>query len=1060
MVVQSKLIFPQTSQAIFTRPRLTEKLLKGRRYPITLIQAGTGFGKTTALIELCNSYRHIYWYHITEPDRDPTLFLAHLVSAFLPGASAILERLEQGGILATNAVLNLLINHLTTDLEEDAVLVLDDYHLVRDVGDINKWIEILVEQRPPFLHIALASRQMPETSAFIRWRVKGNILIVDQDDLAFTKDEILALFSEYHHFPISPEQAGALFDYTDGWIIALEMVWQRLQNSRSRRLDHILAALPTALADVFNFLAQEVLTRQPEGIQTFLLATSILRQMDAPTCDNILGIGDSQQILQQLHDRGLFIFSANQVNYRYQRLFQDFLLTRAGLDAERLRQLHIRAAQWYINTDEFEEAIYHLLGAGDKSEVARLIDRIGRKLLDIGRLGTLVKWIEQLDPRDMDLYPGLYLLQGDALRFSSKFEEAIACYNAAEKIYIQQKDQTGRSLALRSKAQVFLDTVRPIRAASLLVEALALLEPQEHPSEVADLLDLLAENKLNLGKPDEARALHREASMLRVEAVPDDIYLESRALLRTGKLHEASHLIEVSGVLDETSSKQRPQRFHREMPLLLSLIYLMLGEVRKGELNALKGIEISHNLDAPFVQAVGLMRLGHACQLYPHTPWRKNRTQKAREYYEKAINLVKPFNVMRVQVEPLWGLCRFFGYQGMIAEASRVAAQAIEIADASGDYWFVALLRTSLGTSYALAGEKQLAEEWLNQARAGFQQVGDSFGLAAVDCALMLNHWLNGDRRQAILTLQAVIPDLRWQDLGFLLTRPSHLGVQDPQVYFPLLLEAQKQGIEAEWIGKTLKQFSLEGVDYHPGYGLCVRTLGTFEVYRAEELITGRDWQRDKARQLFQLFIAGKGKWFSRDQIMDRIWPELDPESAGQNFKVALNALNHALEPARDPGKKPFFIIRRDNLYGLNPAAQVAVDVEDFLELAASGREEDLLEALQVYQGEYLGDYYFDRQVDDVREKVREQYFDTAMRLGNLYFNQERWDAAVKICHDILSQDACNEPAYQLLMRSHAARGNRSAVQNVYHRCCAILKEELDVAPSPETTRIWKTLTK
>ena len=120
-------------------------------------------------------------------------------------------------------------------------------------------------------------------------------------------------------------------------------------------------------------------------------------------------------------------------------------------------------------------------------------------------------------------------------------------------------------------------------------------------------------------------------------------------------------------------------------------------------------------------------------------------------------------------------------------------------------------------------------------------------------------------------------------------------------------------------------------LNYHPGYSLAIRTLGNFEVWRGKTLTSPRDWQREKARQLFQFFVSNNGKWFSREQLADRLWPDLDHESSTQNLKVALNALTRALEPLREPGQTPFFITRRDTLYGVNPSASIAIDTEDFL---------------------------------------------------------------------------------------------------------------------------------
>ena len=1060
MVIRSKLTPPQPQKAILHRPRLQERLTASFKYPLTLVHAGTGFGKTTALIELSGLYKRVFWYNITEPDRDPTLFIAHLISAFLPASAHLLDRLEKGGGAANTGILNALINQLTTDLEEDAILILDDFHLVSNVTDINNWLEQLVEQRPPHLHLAIACRQIPETPAFIRWRVKGNVLIVDQSDLSFSLDEIHSLFSNHYQFSITSDQAQALFSYTDGWIIALQMIWQRLQSSRSKKLDNILAELPSALSEIFNFLAQEVLMRQPEQIQQFLVSSAILRQMDADSCNYLLGISDSQRILHLLTEKGLFISTADNVHYRYQRLFQDFLLNQAKESSIIALNLHKKAADYFTSIKDYEEAVFHRFCDGDLSEAAKLIEFIGPKLLEIGRLRTLAKWIEQLDEHQLEQHPSLNLLMGDVLRLRSKFEDAIICYNKAEKIYLRNKDSLGRSHALRSKAQVYLDTVRPLKASSLLEEAVGLLEPQEHPSEVAALLDQLAENKLNLGKPAEARELHKEANMLRSESDPDDIYLEARALLRTGKLHEGCALLESSGALNEDLTTQRPQRFHREMPLLLSLIYLMLGNIQKGEFFARQGIEIGHQLDSPFVEAVGLMRLGHAYQLYPHVPWHANRLDKAREFYEKAIDLVKPFNVMRVQVEPLWGLCRFYGYQGNITEAKRYANQAIEIAETSGDYWFVALLSTTMGTSYALAGERDTAETWLNKGIGVFTQVGDTFGQSAAACALVLNDWLHGTKQKALSTFAWVAPQLRVLNLGFLLTQSSHLGIQDDQLFIPLLIEAHNQGIEKDWIASILKSRNLDGIDFHPGYGMDIRCLGTFEVWRGANLINPRDWQREKARQLLQFFINGRGKWFTREQISDRLWPHLEGETAAQNFKVALNALNRALEPNRGPGMSPFFITRRENLYGLNLSAKIALDSDDFTTLCTLNNEEDLKEAFLIYQGDYLCEISDDHWADDKRERMRDTYLTTALRLADIYFHSSRWDEAIKLSHDILTIDVCNEPAFRMLMQCHAARGNRATVQAVYQRCCAILREDLDVDPSVETVKLWETLSK
>ncbi len=1058
MVIRSKLLPPKPHRGIFHRERLHTLLQGTFGAPLTLIHAGTGFGKTTALLELSTLYQKTFWYQITEPDRDPMLFLAHLLSTCSPGSTTLLERLEAGGHTAAPAVVTALLNQLTLDLEEETVLILDDYHLVSDVTDINHWFEQLVENHPPRLHIAIACRKIPETPAFIRWRVKGTLLVIDQSDLTFSVEEISKLFAGQYNFPITPGQAESIYSYTDGWIIALQMIWQRLQSSHSKLLEHILAEMPTS--DIFNFLAQEVLHQQPAEVQEFLLSSAVLRQLDANACDALLGIKNSTSILRSLVEKGLFTFSVDDLSYRYQRLFQDFLLDQGKNDVEKMNRLHKIAAGYFTGINDFEEAIYHLFCCGEKNEAARLIESTGPRLLEIGRLRTLAKWIEQLDENQLDQHPRIRILLGDVQRLRSQFEDAINSYSRAEKSYTRLKDLHGLSQALRSMAQVYLDTIRPLKASSLLEEALSLLEPQEHPTEVADLMDQLAENKLNMGKPDEARAMHKEANMLRSESASDDIYLEARALLRTGRLVEALEQFEPyhPEQLDLTA-QLRPQRFHREMPLLLSLIHLMLGNIEKGEHFARQGVEFGRQLDSPFVEAVGLMRLGHAAQLKPHHPWQPKRLEQAREYYLRAIDLVKPFNVMRVQVEPLWGLCRFYGYQGHLVEARRLADQAIDIAETSGDNWFVALLLTTMGTSYALAGEFSLAEDWLSRSTSRFREVGDLFGAAAGRVAQVFNLWQNASPSDAMKEFAQIAPVLKKGNYGFLLTHPSHLGLQEIEPLYPIILEAYRKGIEKEWLAALPHGLDLETLDYHPGYGLSIRTLGKFDVWRGKSLTSPREWQREKARQLFQFFISNNGKWISRDQLVDRLWPELDADASSQSLKVALNALTRALEPLREPGQSSFFITRRDTLYGVNPAASIVLDTTDFTAMANADTIEDLLAAHDIYQGDFLFENCADSQIASTRDQFRETYLQSGNRLAELLFTASQWDDAMRICHDLLAIDPCNEPAFRSLMRCHAARGNRSAVHSVFQRCTAALREDLDVEPSEETIKLYKQLT-
>jgi LuxR family maltose regulon positive regulatory protein len=1067
LVIQSQLIPPRQRRGVLRRPRLEARLAAVLDHPVTLVQAGTGYGKSTALTALTDMACRLCWYTITEPDRDPLLFLAHLICAFArqePNWSkAALHALQESGGRVTARALTPLLNTLTEELDDEAVLVLDDYHLVADVPEIADVAEHLVDYVPPRLHIVISSRKIPPLPALTRWHVKGQLLSITREDLAFTAAEIQTLFREEYGHTLSLEQAKALAIETEGWAIALQLVWQSLQSGSAPNLEAVLGQLPTTLEALFDYLAQDVLARQPADVQHFLVTTSVLRQMDGPACDHLLEGQGSAARLRRLQEAGLFVVSMGDEVYRYHRLFHDFL--GAQLDRippqGRAQGLHHRAAEYFEEAGHPEETVYHLLEAHEYAGAAELIAEIGPGLVELGRLDSLSAWITRLPMEVRAAGPGLELLMGDVLRLRARFDEALEHYVAAERRYAEGGNRPGRSQALRGQAQVFLDTVRPLKADSLLEEALRLLEPQEHREETAALLDQLAENKLNLGHPHEAEALHHEARLLRAETDPGDLYLEARAMLRTGRLSNAQGMLAQRAEEERRGDHSRPQRFHRETLLLLSLVDALQGDAAAAEQHAREGIAIGQQLGSSFVEAVGYMRLGHARQLQRRRPWEEQGCSvagQAMACYERAIEQVRAFKVLRTQVEPLWGLCRACGYSGDLLAAERYADQGLEIAARAGDEWICNLIRVAMGAGYALAGASKRAGGYLERAADGFGQVGDVFGRAAAWLWQALDAWWQGDTDGAMEHVSDLLPLIQEEGNDLLVTRRTFLGLEDDQAAIPLLIEARRRGIEARYAGDLLAGMGLAEVEYHPGYTLSVRTLGPFATWRGREAVTAGDWKREKARQVFQLFVTHQGQWLYREQAADQLWPHLPPEAAERDFKVALSALGQALEPDRPRGAQPFFVVRRGNVYGLNPAAGVVVDADDFERLAAADEVELLREALSLYEEDYLPDSLYEDWPSARRQRLRHLYLAAAERLARLLLRAEAFDETVQVCQSILARDMCRETAYRLLMRAHAAKDNRSQVHSIYQRCATTLREELGVEPSLTTQALFEQL--
>ena len=709
-----------------------------------------------------------------------------------------------------------------------------------------------------------------------------------------------------------------------------------------------------------------------------------------------------------------------------------------------------------------------------------VILRFGGEMLRTGRVNSLRYWINRLPAELRTQQPGLDLLLGDALRLQAEFDPALAHYIAAGEVFVKRGDNWGHAQALRGQAQVYLDTIRPLKADALLEEALRLLEPQEHRQEVAGLLDQLAENKLNLGQPQLWQSLHHEAGLLRTETSPNDRYLEARALLRTGRLNAARETLENLASEERLTGQLRPQRFHRETLVLLSLVDVMLGDAAFAEACAREGIDIGRQLQSDFVEAVGMMRLGNALQVEDFQPWDESRRAEALYCYQRSIEQVRPFKVARVGVEPLWGLCRLHGYSGDLKNAEAYALRALEISTPAGDEWIGDLVRTNMGASLALAGRwshvtadvqdepaaetAPSAEAWLTRAAEGFLQVGDHFGCCSATLWRSLNAFWHNDQPKALALLDETLKTAAEHNCEALFERSSQIGMKNVQHLIPLLLAARGSGLQSELVTRLLRHHGAADLDSHPGYPLWVRTLGPFSVWRGNTWVTPQDWQRDKARQLFQLLVTFRGQWLLRDQIVDLLWPDLPADTAVRDFKVALNALNRALQPERGRTDQPFFIVRNENFYGLNPAASIRVDADEFerlippVDCQGAVLERQIRRALAWYEEDYLPECRYEDWAQGERERLRQIYLTAAGRLATLLTARQAWDEVIPVVNTALARDRCWEQGYRLLMQAYASKGSLAQVQGAYNRCFAALEDEIGVDPSAETRSLLQRL--
>ncbi|MDI7246175.1 MAG: BTAD domain-containing putative transcriptional regulator [Bacillota bacterium] len=1057
-VVRTKFLPPVPRKELLKRPRLEGMFREIGTHPVTILQAGPGYGKSTSLaVYLKDHHVPSFWYTVGETDSDPHAFVVHLVWAIRTVRPAVGGRAldilgAEHDRSAWLGAVDSLANDILDEVGDESVLVIDDYHLAAKAPSVNEIVEHFVSTMPPILHVVLSTRKRPSFEALARWRVKGEVLKISEKDLAFTSDEVRDLFSGPYQYDLTPEQVRTIAEHTEGWIIALEMIWHGLRDGST--LQDLWTRPPGSLQGVFDYLAAEVLQKQDDHIKEFLCTVSLLEELEPEACNHISGRDDSVEILERLSESGLFVYSTGGGTYRFHHLLREFLRRLYRKDALRWAAANAKAAQFYAGCRRYTLAVAHLIAAGDFHGAARLLGTIAPDLIQSGRFDGLAAWIGELPGPVLEAHPDLLLRRADVYRLASGYEDALAWYSMADEIFERRGDRAGRSKALKGKAMVYLDTVQPARSDALLREAFRMLPPGDR-WERASLLRMMAENKTNQGQLSTAVKYAQAAERLIHHAMEDE--LDIRVQLRTGRLSAA--LASLKRKAGEEREGLRPPRSHRETQLLLSLIYSLIGEGELATKCADAGIQLGRDLKSPFVEAVGYMRLGHARQVTSAASG-----PDAETCYRKALDIVDEIRVTRGRAEPLMGLALLHAASGDVAGAERSASEALEICRIAGDEWLAGFVELGMGAGLASGGDNDRARRWLEAARKTFGRCGDIY------CATVCDLWLavlairRRDEPALREGLEGLIRAIRTHSYEFLFTRKTLFGPRDPGVLGPLLVAARRYGLDRDHLAWLEAAMGLPEVGFHPGYTLHVRTLGPFRVYRGREEVSSREWQREKAKTLFQLLLVHRKGFLHRDQILEILWPGLDPGVASSHFKVALNAMLNTIEPGRPARLSPYYVRREGPLYGLNPVSGCWVDADEFeslvekgtrLEAAdATGACDVLRSALQLYQGDFLQDCLYEDWASVERERLFATYLRAAQRFAELLLGKDEVDECVHVCEQILARDPCWEEAYRLLMKCYLARRNRAMAVRTYERCATALHAEMGVYPAPETSRL------
>jgi LuxR family maltose regulon positive regulatory protein len=416
---------------------------------VTLISAAAGFGKTTLVSEWISTLTsdpspsgrwtgmRAAWLSLDEGDNDPSRFISYFVAALQTIKAGIGEELltalpaSHYQLPQAETILTALLNEISV-IPENFLLILDDYHSI-DSQPVDQALAFLVEHQPPQMHLVIATREDPSLP-LARLRVRGQLTELRATDLRFTPAEAAEFINRMMGLHLSDGDVAALESRTEGWIAGLQMAALSMQGRED--IASFIQAFTGSHRFVLDYLAEEVLQRQPEHIRSFLLQTSVLDRFCASLCKVVTTREDAKEILDTLERRNLFLIPLDDQRqwYRYHHLFAEVLQAHLQeAQPDRVSMLHLRASEWYEQNGLRSDAIRHALAAKNFEGAAGLIE-LAWPAAEEGSIqpATWLGWVKTLPEELIRARPVLNVWYAYALLGRGEMEAAESRFKDAE----------------------------------------------------------------------------------------------------------------------------------------------------------------------------------------------------------------------------------------------------------------------------------------------------------------------------------------------------------------------------------------------------------------------------------------------------------------------------------------------------------------------------------------------------------------------------------------------------------------------------------------------------
>ncbi|MCL2146823.1 MAG: LuxR C-terminal-related transcriptional regulator [Synergistaceae bacterium] len=352
----------------FKRKRLNQLLEEAVKYPVVVICAATGYGKTRAVSDFVEQHKSpVAWMQLSERDNVGYRAWENYVHTFSQVNESLASGFREFGFPDTDEKQKQLYRlYDRNTFKQKYIFVLDDFHLIKDPVVLGFFEREIYYSPPNGRTVIIICRETPQIN-LAGLQIRSLVYHMYEQELSFTESEV-SQYMSLQGLSLSAETLREIYQDTKGWAFALSFIAQSLKKSPYYS-GYVREAMRN---NFFQLMETELFSLVSEQLRHLLVRLSLIDHLSA---DLVSALAENDKsLLRELVQQNAYVRFDSYVDaYMIHHLFLDFLRSKQDILTEKEKQWTYQIAADWCNRNDFKvDALAYYEKIGDYESIVSI----------------------------------------------------------------------------------------------------------------------------------------------------------------------------------------------------------------------------------------------------------------------------------------------------------------------------------------------------------------------------------------------------------------------------------------------------------------------------------------------------------------------------------------------------------------------------------------------------------------------------------------------------------------------------------------------------------------